>query len=195
MVVVVEVDSAVLSVTSVCRGRRRAVVVGGVAAARTRRQQRGAHRRSTTSIASSVAELDVCASPSRISQRRGGDEVLEAVHRDLHPALHAGLDVAVAVLLGDVADERRHRRDAVDLVERDGVEGRHVVGVVHHAERGEPLERLGGDDPVWCVDLLVHAVEADLDVALLDDVAPRAADAEVDVADLPDRRCRSPTSA
>ena len=92
-------------------------------------------------------------------------------------------------------DERRHRRDAVDLVEGHGVDGRHGVGIVGDAEGGEALERLGGDDAVRRVDLPVLAVEADLDVALLDDVAPRAADAQVDLADLPDARSRSPTSA
>ena len=77
-----------------------------------------------------------------------------------------------------VAHERRHRRDAVDLVER------------HRVERAWPSGRKPSNTSVdtrRCgrVDLAVLAVEADLHVALLDDVAPRAADAQVDLADHP----------
>ena len=116
------------------------------------------------------------------------EHVLEAVVGDLHPALHAGLDHHVARFLARHLHEHGHRGDAVRLVERHDVERGVAVGV------GDPLVALGRDEPPGRGDLAVLAVEADLEVLVLGDVAPLAADPQVDLAHEPRRPPRSRTS-
>src|SRR5687767_625170 len=57
---------------------------------------------------------------------------------------------------------------------------------------GVALEHLSGHEAVRGVDLAVLAVEADLHAAVADDVAPRAAHPEVDLADVPLRGLEAP---
>lgn len=94
----------------------------------------------------------------------------------------------VALFLGAVVDQDRHRRDPVVLVERHDVDG---VGLGRWQHR-DALEHLGENETVRSGDLPVFAVEADFHVSVMDDVAPLAADAQDDVADEPLGGAKSP---
>src|SRR4051794_3854018 len=112
-------------------------------------------------------------------RRRGSAKracgLFEEVHRLLHPALHAGVDVRVAGFLGCVLDEDGHGRSPVHFGERQGVQ-RVVVGHgLVDLRRHEPLV---GDD------LAELAVEGDLVAAFGHHrVSPHAADPQIDLGD------------
>src|SRR5262249_41004242 len=103
----------------------------------------------------------------------GDGDLLGEVHGLLHATFHAGVDVAVPGFLAGVLDQHGERGTPVLLDERRGVHGVVIGNLFVHLSGNEPLVR---------DDLAVLAVEPDDEATVRGHhVAPRAADAEVDL--------------
>src|SRR6266545_5250532 len=118
----------------------------------TRRRQRTRDRRLSRSAARSRERVD-----RRMRARwtlHGSGDAFECAVEPLiaaaEPLGHAGCDPAVAHLSIDVAHCQHHRGAAVaPLAQHEGVDTR----------AGKIVELLGGDDPVWPIDLVVGAAD------------------------------------